>query len=69
MPVATMLCLETWDLEARPPKNKPRMWSILPELEMAFGTSLYLCPPKVEQLSNQIFTHCLSPFSPLLIME
>jgi hypothetical protein len=31
---------------------------------------LRICfPPKVEQLSNQIFTHCLSLFPSILIME
>lgn len=34
---------------------------------MAFGTDYTFVPSKVEQLSNQIFTHRLSLFSPFLM--
>lgn len=39
MPATTVLLSASWNPEARLPENKPRMWSTLQELEMAFGTS------------------------------
>lgn len=69
LPVATILLLESWNLETSLPKKQPRMGGVSQEREVAFGTSLYLFPPTEEQLSSQICTHCLPLFSPSLTME
>ena len=50
-------------------KNKPRMWSTLQELEMAFGTN-YTFVSSMEQLSSHnIYTLFVLFSPPFLIME